>query len=199
MKIYFTSDTHFGHANILRFSKRPFHSVPEMNEALCENWASVVTDRDHIYHLGDVVFGKNFKEVAAYIDMVRKLPGRKFLVPGNHDRKYLSLLGWAFKEILPPLCELNVQPKDKIRHTVILSHFPMTSWSKSHHGALQLYGHLHGAFLGNQQQTDVGVDAWNYKPVDIDQILERLATLPPRFPLESQFSDLEEVSDVNLS
>ena len=183
MKLYFTADTHFGHSNILRYTKRPYRTVEEMNEALCDNWASVVTDHDHIYHLGDVVFGRNFQEIATLIHMVRKLPGRKHLIPGNHDKKYLNLLSWAFQEVLPPIYDLNLKQVGKGSQLIVLAHFPLTVWNNSHRGALQFYGHVHGAFCGNQQQTDVGVDVWNYTPASFEQIFERLATLPKRMPV----------------
>lgn len=57
--IYLTSDTHFSHANIIEYSKRPFANVDEMDEALVNNWNKVVTPKDIVYHLGDVIFSKN--------------------------------------------------------------------------------------------------------------------------------------------
>ena len=55
--IFAISDTHFGHSNIIKYCDRPFHSVSEMNEKLIDNWNNIVTEQDHIYHLGDVYFG----------------------------------------------------------------------------------------------------------------------------------------------
>ena len=198
MTIYFTADTHFGHSNILRYTNRPFRSVTEMNAALCENWVAHVRERDHIYHLGDVLMPHDFQETARLLEVLRKLPGRKFLIPGNHDHKYLSLLGWVFDEILPPIHELKVQTLDKKRtYSLVLAHYPLTAWNKSHHGALQLYGHVHGRFLGNQQQTDVGVDVWNYAPVTLDQILARLATLPPYQAVDCAVADEQDGEDTS--
>lgn len=53
---YFTSNLHFGHENIIRFSNRPFSSAEEMNRTLIDNWDSRVTDRDDIYILGDMFY-----------------------------------------------------------------------------------------------------------------------------------------------
>src|SRR6185503_2891509 len=80
-EIYFTSDHHFGHANILTFEPeaRPFKTVEEMNEALVDRWNSVVKPNDMVWHLGDFAFGKHNIAIAA------RLQGRKKLVLGNHD------------------------------------------------------------------------------------------------------------------
>lgn len=79
---WFTSDTHFGHENIIRFSGRPFSSVKEMNEAMLTYWNETVGPADYVYHLGDVAMG-HFVDSWEY---VKKLHGHIYLVYGNHDR-----------------------------------------------------------------------------------------------------------------
>ena len=85
-KVFIVSDTHFNHKNILKYEaeKRPFHDINEMNEVLIKNWNSVVGENDIVWHLGDVGMGSpdNLKQ------FVSRLNGRKFLIMGNHDRKY---------------------------------------------------------------------------------------------------------------
>lgn len=78
--IFFTSDTHFGHTNILQFCNRPFHSVQEMNEALINNWNNVVRPEDTVYHLGDFAFGGS----QLWNDVLSKLNGHIYLILGNH-------------------------------------------------------------------------------------------------------------------
>ena len=77
--IWVISDTHFGHANILSYSDRPFSNVTEMDEYMVTAWNETVKDGDIVYHLGDVYFSS----VGA--QNLPKLKGRKRLVLGNHD------------------------------------------------------------------------------------------------------------------
>lgn len=84
MTIFFTSDTHFGHKNIIRYSDRPFRDVTHMNEMLVHNWNSVVTPADTVYHLGDVALGPIWES----LEYINRLNGRKVLVTGNHDRNF---------------------------------------------------------------------------------------------------------------
>ena len=88
--IFFTSDTHFGHANtFLKFQNpdgspmRPFTSVEEMDETMIARWNGIVTPQDKIYHLGDVAFGPNDH----FAKILRRLAGRKRLILGNHDKR----------------------------------------------------------------------------------------------------------------
>ena len=87
MTTFFTSDTHFGHTNILRYSNRPFKDVNHMNEEIIKRWNALVTPEDTVYHLGDVALGKIDDSLAC----VGRLNGHKILVDdGNHDRPFMS-------------------------------------------------------------------------------------------------------------
>ena len=55
--IYFIADTHFNHANIIKYCNRTFKNTHEMNEYIIQKWNSVVKKDDTVYHLGDVGFG----------------------------------------------------------------------------------------------------------------------------------------------
>lgn len=101
--IFFTSDTHFGHANIIQHCERPFASVEEMTEKLIENWNACVKAGDRVYHLGDFALKLNVSEIES---IVRRLHGEKFLVWGNHDQKNKSVLQargfaqkWSYHEL----------------------------------------------------------------------------------------------------
>src|SRR4051812_25435002 len=81
-QIFFTSDHHFGHANIIRYSERPFADVEEMNESLITNWNAVVGENDVVYHLGDIFM----TPLPAAKAIRRQLNGRIRLIRGNHDK-----------------------------------------------------------------------------------------------------------------
>ena len=78
---YFTSDLHFGHANIIELCHRPFTTVEEMDAALIANWNRRVTDRDTVYITGDLCF-----RTADPLRYLTKLKGKKHLILGNHDK-----------------------------------------------------------------------------------------------------------------
>lgn len=84
--VYYTADLHLGHANVIRFDKRPFASVEEMDQTLIENWNSRVTDRDKVYIVGDLIY-RSEKPAEWYLE---KLRGIKYLVIGNHDKAILE-------------------------------------------------------------------------------------------------------------
>jgi len=160
---WFTSDTHFGHANIVRYCNRPFANVREMDEALISNWNECVKPKDTIYHLGDFAFRGDPSPI------FRRLNGEKFLLLGNHDvRKVVNkLFGW-------------VKSTYKLRYNnqrIWLSHYAHLRWPNSHHGSFHLYGHSHGQLEGMGRSMDVGVDVWNYRPVHIDVVLGTLKGL----------------------
>lgn len=153
MNIFFTSDTHFSHANIIKYCNRPWASFQEMDEALVNNWNAIVHPNDIIYHLGDF----QFKESG----IAKRLKGRKCLVLGNHDKSIdHNLFEWV-----KPYYELK-------EHNIVLFHFPIESWNKKHHGSIHLHGHCHGSLKSEGiKRLDVGVDCTNYKPISLDEIL----------------------------
>lgn len=77
---FFTSDTHFGHENIIKFCKRPYQSVEEMNEALIENWNKVIGKNDTVFHLGDFALGGS----TVWNNTLDRLNGKIYLIFGNH-------------------------------------------------------------------------------------------------------------------
>ena len=79
--IFFTSDTHWGHLNILKFCNRPWPTVEEMDEALINNWNSVVGEHDIVFHLGDFAFAPNSK----WKEILGRLNGIHYLILGNHE------------------------------------------------------------------------------------------------------------------
>ncbi len=183
---WFTSDLHLGHANIIKYTDRPWATVDEMNAALIENWNARVADGDKVYVLGDLAMGK-LKET---VPLASELKGQKFLVPGNHDkchpmhkkagasRKMYMDAGFT---ILPPVHHFN---------DLILAHFPFqmdsrhdgkyAEWLTKPEGNKWLvHGHIHGEKrLSGPRQIDIGVDANDYRPVSYEAILEWIEEQP---------------------
>ena len=168
--IYFTSDLHLGHANVIRYSKRPFANVDEMNTALIKNWNATVTAEDDVYLLGDLAFMGTQRALA----MLGGLKGRKHLIFGNHDyaRRNQYAASGLF-EWCKDLAEIEVSGQ-----LIFLCHYPMVTWHRSHHGSWNLHGHCHGDLPPDRQarRQDVGVDVWDYAPVSFERLAIEMAT-----------------------
>ena len=164
-KYWFTADTHFGHANIIKYANRPFKSEAEMNKALIENWNKVVQKDDIVFHLGDFCFGRNDYEFDAFFN---QLNGNIVFVKGNHDK-----LAWRNKHKFYAAHNSYYETEiDDIRIT--LCHYAMRVWNKSHFGAYHLYGHSHGSLPDDPHSLsfDVGVDCHNYTPISFERVKE---------------------------
>ena len=166
--IWFTSDTHFGHKNILKYTDRPFSSVEEMNEVLIENWNNRVKNDDKIYHLGDVALcsPNKLREILA------RLNGKIYLIAGNHDKSAKACRDRF--EWIKDYYELEVSDSDghKGKQLLVLFHYAMRVWQASHYGTYHLYGHSHGELPDDPKSLsfDVGVDCHNYAPINYDEI-----------------------------
>lgn len=164
--LYFTSDTHFGHTNIIKHCNRPFASVEEMDEKLIENWNARVGRGDEVYHIGDFSLAKDGKKIPEY----RKcLNGQIHLIYGNHDQKRLKFLV-GFQD-LKPYKEIKVGDQK-----IILMHYAFRTWNGAHRGAWNLHGHSHGSLKRDftMKQFDVGVDVWNFAPISYEEVAEEM-------------------------
>lgn len=201
-KIFFTSDTHFWHANVIRYCDRPYSSVEEMNEALVDNWNSVVRAEDTIYHLGDFSLSRRAAET-----ILPRLSGRKILVAGNHDHCHPAHYGkregrgrlaraqytsWGFEEIHERELYLPSLAVDGSGPGVLLCHMPYSGTEStqerndlylSHRppplenypaGTWLLHGHVHQAWkvAPGKRMINVGVDVWGMYPVSSEVLLE---------------------------
>lgn len=167
MALYVTSDSHIGHASMLssRMSRpRPFSSVEKMDERIIAGWNNRVRPTDTIWHLGDFSMGCSAEHARRVFS---RLNGVKHLVWGNHDGKRVRDLPWASQK---ERAEITAGGR-----TFVLSHYAMRTWNRSHYGVLHLYGHSHGQLPGCGRSLDVGVDCWDWRPVTVPEILERMA------------------------
>lgn len=169
--IFFTSDSHYGHTNILKYCNRPFSSCEEMNKIMIDNWNSVVTPEDIVYHLGD--FGMGSPQYLRNIFI--QLDGQKILIKGSHDKSPILYLGWE-KIYDVKLLDFVSIDWDK-QPSIFLSHYAHRSWPKSFHGSWHLFGHSHGRLPPYGKSFDVGVDCNNFTPISLEQVKERMDTL----------------------
>ena len=179
-KMFFVSDTHFQHENIVKYCKRPFKDVEENDEELIRRWNEKVPEDGIVFHLGDVAFGDPDK-----VDKIlERLNGKIYLVIGNHDwRRIVNQHKWRFE-----LMTQQINMKVGKRH-VILNHYPMLAFSgawREVDATYQLFGHVHTSPYTDEgldqqrmkylftSQYDVGVDNNNFTPVswkEVDQII----------------------------
>jgi len=179
--IFFTADLHLGHTRIIEYCKRPFSSIGEMDEVIINNWNSVVRDLvDVVYVLGDFCFGST-EQTEKYI---RRLNGTKIFLQGSHDKGLLSLIRKkpGFVLFKGYMYVLKVQGA-QFTHEITLNHYSMRTWPKSHYNTWHLYGHSHGKLEGWGKSFDVGVDAWNFYPVSLEQVEKEMDKLPDNFNL----------------
>ena len=156
--MFFIADTHFNHENIIKYCNRPFNNAQEMNEYIIKKWNSVVTEKDIVYHLGDVGFGttEQLKE------LIGKLKGTKILIRGNHDFKR-GVNGW--KEI----GFSEVYKKKLILNNLVLTHEPIQDLEENQ---INVFGHIHDKPLDEIFQKNnhicVSCDIIDYTPIKID-------------------------------
>ena len=167
--IFVISDTHFNHANMLRFEDKDgkkfrgdlFKDVDHMNETMIDNWNKIVTPQDKIYHLGDVYFGAQKKAD----EILSRLNGKKRLIVGNHDiiygkgnilfKHFQKIYMWRlFKEF--DMC---------------LTHVPIhvENFRKVHYN---VHGHIHEKKSVSKEYINVCVEQTNYSPVHIEDIIK---------------------------
>lgn len=176
-RIFFTSDLHFGHKNIIRFCNRPWKDTDEMDEALIENWNSVVKEDDIVFDLGDFAFAPNSK----WKEILSKLNGHHYLVLGNHD-----ITRWPGDNIMKLFERVEQQMVLKIDNRfVYLNHYPYLcyggSWRGPENAVYAFHGHVHSGPSSSGKdcdrlvhlfpyQYDVGVDNNNYHPVPWEEV-----------------------------
>ena len=171
MAIWFTADTHFGHANIIHHCNRPFGSVQEMDEALIASINTHVAETDTLYHLGDFAFRGN--DPAAYRGRIRCRS--IVLILGNHDPQTLAgVTKPEFSSLFAGVHSLlRIKPSlDDAAQQIMLCHYAMRVWDKVHHGSWHLFGHSHGTLPDDPgaRSWDVGVDANGFKPVSLEAV-----------------------------
>ena len=194
MNTYFISDLHFDHANIIRLCNRPFTDLNHMTETIIQNWQAIVRDDDLVYVLGDFAF--NYQNVPKYLS---RLPGKKRLVIGNHEKKLFQEV-WKLSNTVDKYYKFYLDAGfEQIDTTgsimigtipVLLSHFPYRvdnpeptyddryrAMRLIDSGLFLIHGHRHdkAPFYNGARQFNVSVEVTNYTPVSLD-IIRRIIT-----------------------
>lgn len=172
--LWFTSDTHFDHKNILKYANRPWADLEAMNEGLIAIWNSLVLPGDVVYHLGDFAFRRHryFAE---------RLNGQIVLLEGSHDRMSAAerkAFHWA-----GPLHIVKGDPD------IVLCHYAMRVWPRSHYGTWHLFGHSHGGLAPHGKSFDVGVDCWGQAPVSLETVKEKMSTLSVEGGVDNRYKE----------
>ena len=163
MATFFTGDTHFGDLRVLRFDHRPFPSLDAHDAALVERWNEAVGAEDEVWHLGDFALGPSRARV---FELLASLNGRKHLIVGNNDGPdTLEAPDWAS---IHHYVELTIEER-----RLVLCHYPFRTWNGIGRGVVNLHGHSHGKLAPVTRQYDVGVDVWDFRPVQLPTILAR--------------------------
>lgn len=166
---FVTSDTHFGHANVIKHDNRPFTDVDTMDEEMIDRWNAKVQNRNkHVWHLGDFCY-RNKRSIDWY---TQRLFGHIHIVLGNHDDRgpkrhpslFASVSGYEYLK----------QDNFKIN----LFHYSCRTWRSAHHGAWLLFGHSHGRLKPYGKSFDVGTMNHGYAPLSFAEIRDIINNLP---------------------
>jgi len=172
MRTYITSDEHYGHANIIKFSNRPFANTDEMTRVLIEKHnAKVPAGTGSLtIHLGDMFW--HTLSIAECLTIMSKLNGLHAYVLGNHEE---NMENEFLRSMFLSVADMKVINWNK--HKIVLCHYAMRVWDKSHTGSWMLYGHSHGDLPEQGLSFDVGVDCHNYEPWSMEEIEAKMADL----------------------
>ncbi len=187
MKTWFTSDHHFGHANIIKYCNRPFGSTDEMNVAMEAAWNRVVEPTDLVYYVGDCAM-----DVGLVPTFVPRLNGTKILVPGNHDKcwqKKDATDKWRLHYLEAGFQSIEQSMRMDIAGvSVLLNHLPYRNESDPDpryfeerpvdDGGWLIHGHVHHRWKVANRQINVSVEVWNFEPASMETIAEIIQNGP---------------------
>lgn len=176
-EVWFTSDTHFGHENIIRYCNRPFRNAEEMNAELIRRWRETVPEDGIVFHLGDFAHGN----ARLWNDILSALTGRKYLILGNHDMKALRQGYMGRFEHVAQQMTIRVGGQ-----AIVLNHNPFLCYGGSYRDVWQLFGHVHSGPASHTGldhprlkmlfplQYDVGVDNNDFRPISFAEVKAKI-------------------------
>ncbi len=165
--LFFTSDHHIGHRNILKYQDRRFSSIEEHDETLIKAWNDIVRGGT-VIHLGDFSF-----KPEAFRSILPRLNGKVVLFRGNHDPKASRI-----EQQLHEYGEITVNiTGTKEAQRIVLCHYPFYRWNRCHYGAWHFHGHTHGTLpcMEGLLRVDIGVDmayelTGEYRPFSFSEL-----------------------------
>lgn len=164
--LFFTSDLHFYHNNIIKYSNRPFKDVSEMHDEIVDRWNKKISKDSTVFILGDFSFSSQENSIRLF----KMLNGKKHLIVGNHD-KFLDRHYWISVNDVVETSYNGIQ--------FFLSHYSHKVWNKSHYGTIHLYGHSHGSLPDDPTSLsmDIGVDcSKDFTPFSFEEIVDIMKT-----------------------
>ena len=200
MKFY-TADWHLGHANVIKFCKRPFKDIFEMREFLIKAHNDRVKRGDVVHHIGDMFWRTMSVDEARHV--MRRLNGQHKFIYGNHDE-----LMDASPELRSEFLEISDAlwvPPTKLYKGVYLHHYACRVWRDSHKGSYHLYGHSHAALPeANTLSFDCGVDSrpdyapWSEEEVDSKMKAKKAAGAIDEMEAEIKANPWDKAADAQV-
>lgn len=175
--IWFTSDLHFGHRNILKFCDRPWENTTQMEKGLIENWNNTVGNNDIVFVLGDTFWFNDSQHIRKTLS---QLKGKDiYIIPGNHDEfESYHRVDNSRIHLCADVVVCWFTQEGKPKQEVWMSHYPMMTWPHRENGTWQLFGHIHSSITKTEgvdqdlplhwNQVDVGCDRWYYTPISLN-------------------------------
>lgn len=215
---WFVSDIHFGHANCIDYCKRPFENVDIFKEKFIENWNNLVRPDDLVVFVGDIFFYHTKEQMK---ETLGRMKGKKVLVRGNHDFEARIMMNAGFEICVDEMIMTIAGEKVTISHYPFRMKPWLSRWVKTkalvkkglrwlgiettpiyfekyHHkrpvdkGQFLIHGHTHSKHKINGRAIHVGIDAWDYKPVNIQEISNMIAKVKENGPVYTKYQNNED-------
>ena len=163
---YFSSDFHLGHTNVIRYDNRPFLNIHLMNETILSNLEALLKKGDKLFYLGDFCLS-GMKNANEFLSRISNTQADLFFIRGNHDSREIRILYDKYGSYLGEQKTISVQ-----KQAIVLNHYRMDVWDRSHYGSWHLHGHSHHGLPERKDKyiIDVGCNGWDYKPLSFTQI-----------------------------
>lgn len=167
--VFYTSDEHYGHTNIIKYCNRPYKSVDEMNDDMIRRFNEKVPSTGFTIHAGDFYLGYNKRRVQDTI--ISRLNGQHFFLMGSHDK-------WMDNRNSHEIVEFRIDGQP-----IVVCHYAMRVWPASHYNSWHLYGHSHGNLPSEGKSHDIGVDNTGFYPLSHEDIINIMKDKPDNFNL----------------